>query len=49
MVVYSSAQQRFIADELGFPADRVVLTPFMVDTEFFATDRVEARAPARSR
>lgn len=40
MLVYSSAQQQFIREELGFPADRVVLTPFMVDTEYFSPDRV---------
>jgi glycosyltransferase involved in cell wall biosynthesis len=34
-VVYSSTQQRFIIDELGVPADRVFLRPFMVDTHFF--------------
>ena len=41
-IVYSSQQQRFLSDELGFPADRIVLTPFTVDTEFFAAERVEA-------
>jgi glycosyltransferase involved in cell wall biosynthesis len=44
MLVYSSFQQRFITEQLGFPADRVTLTPFMVDTRFFAADQVEAAA-----
>jgi glycosyltransferase involved in cell wall biosynthesis len=42
--VYSSWQRRFIAEELGFPSERVILTPFMVDTAFFSTDRVKPRA-----
>jgi glycosyltransferase involved in cell wall biosynthesis len=41
MVVYSTAQRHYICDRLGFPADRVVLTPFTVDTAFFSADRVE--------
>jgi glycosyltransferase involved in cell wall biosynthesis len=40
MVVYASAQQRYATETLGMPSDRVVLTPFMVDTEFFSPDRV---------
>ena len=36
LLVYSSWQQRFIVEELSIPSDRVVLTPFMVDTRFFA-------------
>jgi glycosyltransferase involved in cell wall biosynthesis len=47
MVVYSSAQRRFVADELGFPIERVLLTPFTVDTAFFCADRVEARPGPR--
>ena len=35
MVVYSTWQQRFVTAELGFPAERVVFTPFTVDTAFF--------------
>ena len=42
MLVYASAQERFVVDELGFPAERVVLTTFMVDTEFFRPDAVPA-------
>src|SRR5215218_2459805 len=36
MIVYSSWQQRFIRERLGFPAVRVVLSPYTVDTAFFA-------------
>jgi glycosyltransferase involved in cell wall biosynthesis len=43
MVVYSMAQRRYIAEELGFPADRVVWTPFTVDTRFFSPAEVTAR------
>ena len=42
VVVYSSAQQRFAIDHLGYPPERVVLTPFAVDTEFWHP-RVEAQ------
>jgi glycosyltransferase involved in cell wall biosynthesis len=41
MIVYSSAQKRYITGTLGFPSDRVHLTPFTVDTSFFATGQVE--------
>jgi len=47
MVVYSSAQRRFVVDQLGFPSDRVLLTPFTVDTGFFSAERVEARHGSR--
>ena len=40
-VVYCTSQAQFARDELGIPADRVVLSTFMVDTEFFAPDRVD--------
>jgi glycosyltransferase involved in cell wall biosynthesis len=43
MIVYSSWQERFIRDHLRFPADRILLTPFMVDTRFFAPEQVVAR------
>ena len=43
MIVYSSWQERFIRDHLGFPADRILLSPFMVDTGFFAAQHVVAR------
>jgi glycosyltransferase involved in cell wall biosynthesis len=39
-LVYSSRQQRFLVDELGVPAEHVVLTTFMVDTEFFSPGAV---------
>jgi glycosyltransferase involved in cell wall biosynthesis len=42
MVVYSTAQRHFVGDELGFPRDRVLLTPFAVDTAFFSPGRVES-------
>lgn len=34
-VVYSSWQRDFIVSRFGVPADRVILSTFMVDTEFF--------------
>ncbi len=40
-VVYCSKQAEFARDELGVPAADVVLSTFMVDTAFFAPDRVE--------
>ncbi len=43
VLVYSSWQQRFIHEELGFPADRVVFTPFMVDTHFFSPQHADAK------
>lgn len=36
MVVYASAQRAAVVERLGMPADRVLLSPFMVDTDFFA-------------
>lgn len=33
--VYASAQRRFLEQRLGFASEKVVLTPFMVDTAFF--------------
>jgi glycosyltransferase involved in cell wall biosynthesis len=41
MIVYSSAQLRYLTNVLGFPANRVVLTPFTVDTAFFSPGRVQ--------
>jgi len=35
IVVYSSWQERFVTRDLGFPAERVLRSPFMVDTAFF--------------
>ena len=40
-VVYCTSQAQFARDELGVPAGRVVLSTFMVDTGFFAPDRVD--------
>lgn len=42
LFVYADAQRRFAIDVLGVPADRVVLTPFMVDTKFFAAENSSA-------
>jgi glycosyltransferase involved in cell wall biosynthesis len=47
MLVYATAQERFVVDELGMPADRVVLTTFMVDTSFWRPDAVPARTGER--
>ncbi len=43
ILVYSSWQRRFISEQLGFPADRIELTPFTVDTRFFAADQAPPR------
>ena len=43
MVVYASAQQRYAVQRLHVAADRVFLTPFTVDTEFFAPDQVQRK------
>jgi glycosyltransferase involved in cell wall biosynthesis len=45
LFVYASAQRRFAIDELRVAPERVVLTPFMVDTQFFSPANVER--PAR--
>ena len=42
-LVYASWQQRFIQERWQVPAVRVALTPFMVDSHFFAPDRVVAQ------
>lgn len=36
LFVYADAQATFAHERLGVPRDSIVLTPFMVDTEFFA-------------
>jgi hypothetical protein len=41
--VYSSWQQRFIQERWHLPAERVALTPFMVDSHFFAPQQVTAQ------
>ncbi len=38
-LVYASAQKRFIERRWNIPAERVVFTPFMVDSDFFAPDK----------
>jgi glycosyltransferase involved in cell wall biosynthesis len=43
LIVYASAQRRFAIEELGVAPDRVVLTPFMVDTQFFSPTSDPAR------
>ncbi|MFV9503968.1 MAG: glycosyltransferase family 4 protein [Oscillochloridaceae bacterium umkhey_bin13] len=40
-LVYAEFQQRFIHQRLGVPIERVVLTPFMVDSHFFRPDAVQ--------
>jgi glycosyltransferase involved in cell wall biosynthesis len=40
LFVYASAQGRFAIDELRVAPERVVLTPFMVDTQFFSPANV---------
>lgn len=41
--VYSSWQQRFIQERWHLPRERVIYTPFMVDSHFFAPHQVVAR------
>jgi glycosyltransferase involved in cell wall biosynthesis len=40
-VVYCTSQLEFVRDRLGVRQDRIVLTPFMVDTDFFDPSAVE--------
>jgi glycosyltransferase involved in cell wall biosynthesis len=40
-IVYCSRQADFVREGLGVAPERVVLTPFMVDTEFFAPDAAD--------
>lgn len=42
LLVYSSWQKRFVERRWKLPAERVVFTPFMVDTQFFNPARVRA-------
>lgn len=47
-LVYATSQAGVLTGELGVPADRVVVTPFMVDTRFFDPAEIPpaaARAP----
>jgi glycosyltransferase involved in cell wall biosynthesis len=41
---YATRQVRFIQERWKIPNDRVVLTPFMVDTDFFSPQHVEPNA-----
>jgi glycosyltransferase involved in cell wall biosynthesis len=42
VIVYATAQRRFAIEALGYPPERVLLTTFMVDTDFWRPDRVAA-------
>src|SRR6202171_889269 len=46
-ITYSRWQQRFIEDRWKLTRNRVLWTPFMVDQEFFAPNRVTANSSAR--
>jgi glycosyltransferase involved in cell wall biosynthesis len=46
-ITYSRWQQQFIQDRWKLSGDRVLWTPFMVDQEFFAPDRVTLNSTAR--
>lgn len=39
-LVYATRQKQFIEQRWAVPAERVVFTPFMVDSQFFAPDQV---------
>jgi glycosyltransferase involved in cell wall biosynthesis len=41
-IVYCTSQADFVRDQLHVPGERVVLSTFMVDTEFFSPDKVQA-------
>ncbi|WP_129631112.1 glycosyltransferase family 4 protein [Candidatus Oscillochloris fontis] len=42
-LVYATAQKQFIERRWKIPPQRVVLTPFMVDSDFFAPSKVQAQ------
>ena len=46
--VYSTWQKQFIEERWDVPSERVVFTPFMVDSHFFAPDQVTPRDSALS-
>jgi len=46
-LTYSTWQQKFIQERWGLGADRVLWTPFMVDQNFFAPERVTPRMEER--
>jgi glycosyltransferase involved in cell wall biosynthesis len=43
LLVYSTWQKRFIETRWQLPPGRVIFTPFMVDTRFFAPEQVSAQ------
>lgn len=47
VLVYAETQRRVAVEELGYPPDRVVLHPFMVDTGFWRPDSVDIRPRRR--
>ncbi len=47
VVVYASEQRRFAIDELGYRPAQVVLSTFMVDTDFWSPDDVAAQPTPR--
>jgi glycosyltransferase involved in cell wall biosynthesis len=49
LFVYSSWQARYTTERLHVPAERVVLSPFMVDQGFFAIERASAARPPGAR
>jgi glycosyltransferase involved in cell wall biosynthesis len=44
-LVYATAQKQFIERRWKISPERVVLTPFMVDSEFFAPDNAQPNCP----
>lgn len=48
-LLYSSWQAQFVRTELRVPEERIVLTPFMVDTDFFDTNGASDLAAVDSR
>jgi glycosyltransferase involved in cell wall biosynthesis len=47
ILVYSTWQQQFTQQRWKLPAEQVVWTPFMVDTDFFSLKRVTPKPTAR--
>ena len=47
VVVYSSTQRAVAINRLGYPLESVVLTPFMVDTEFWRPEHVTIATRSR--
>lgn len=47
-LVYSTWQKAFIEQRWGLPPERVLFTPFMVDSHFFAPDQVVATEKLRA-